>query len=1021
MDIAERLELFITNVYSSSAKKNSGDDYQRTFANEGFRKSDWVLEEITNIMSRYGLAAEDIGFLSIGGADGSEVESVLLNTEINHGVLLEYDTGACDIARVRAEKISDHGKQLYVIQGDATARVAEAYEHLRNNGCSAVCISAQAILHELPKRGKSFEDLERFFGKLFSEFETTILISREPCKPVSIPEEVELKIPGIKGDRLKAFLQMISDTCKIETKELQAQPNEFVLTNSTLAVEALHKLLRSREIHEFQYELGENLTSLDTEEFSQLLVAICGPTNVNIDHLTTNGFENEYIDSGVEMRHSSRSKTYLTIPKTHAKIIAVYIKDKNNGTAIQQTSHQSADIQNWKKASYPEIISPNLFNSRKLLGRGVLCDKIREIVANKKQGKVTPIILTGMGGSGKTALARFYAETYQKFYKGIWLIRSEQEQFIIEDLADLRMVFGLPKNEILKRSHQALRALVDIQSQGGPWLLIYDNANDFKSVSQHLPSIGDIDVLVTSQSTSWPSQYSAIPLTKLDISEGEDLLAMESGRSNHDEFGRNLVIELGGLPLAIIAAGAWLKNTPSTTYQEYLDVLNERIKELPESVYDYEKSVYMAITLAIEKTSIPAQTILNVLAFLSPEHIDPEIFIDVTKVAIEQKYVEDIPHSLIEICKDRSQVEQCFADLYRYSLLEKHTNRWTIHRLVQAVQRDRTGGIFGEWPRTTASILVASYPEESDPQYTKNWAKCEALNPHIDSLSNLENGGPCSPAMERLHNQIGTYYWSQREDRSSVMHGIASIRSKRRRQLNPEDPTYGTSYNNLSTRLANLGKLRCAMHFNLKAMSIAKNNPDVPDLSRGTWLNSYAFRLKQIGDRAEENQKPPYYQEARKRYHESLRIERRVHGWVSRQCAYRLNNLGGLHLSAERPGAAIIMHEIALRMRETLAGKNLDSDVAQSQHNLAIAHLAKSNFKTAKTLLETAFNTYVILFEDRPKHPSLKVTGIRLVIALRQNDQQGKADQLMSEYGKILDAKEVVEIERVLAARWNWI
>ena len=188
MKISDRVEAFVCDYYRDGGDAEFQDEYQQIFADEGFRKANYILDDLKAKQKEYKFRFEDLAYLSIGGADGSEAEAVLQHCEIPHAVVLEIDTPACNRARERGSRLSGN-KTLEVFEGDALGRLDHALEAIRNRGAQGLVVSAQAILHELPSRAPSFDDFNDFFGKLLGSVPLVLLYAREPCQPVGYPFE----------------------------------------------------------------------------------------------------------------------------------------------------------------------------------------------------------------------------------------------------------------------------------------------------------------------------------------------------------------------------------------------------------------------------------------------------------------------------------------------------------------------------------------------------------------------------------------------------------------------------------------------------------------------------------------------------------------------------------------------------------------------------------------------------------------------------------------------------------------
>ena len=108
-----------------------------------------------------------------------------------------------------------------------------------------------------------------------------------------------------------------------------------------------------------------------------------------------------------------------------------------------------------------------------------------------------------------------------------------------------------------------------------PWLLIFDNAPDQASVAAFLPPAGPGRVLITSQNPAWPGQMLEVPM--LDQSVAADFPGQPHGRSG-PAGSPNLADELGGLPLALEQAAAYIFAAAGTLVR-YLSLFRQRRAE----------------------------------------------------------------------------------------------------------------------------------------------------------------------------------------------------------------------------------------------------------------------------------------------------------------------------------------------------------------------------------------------------------------------------------------------------------
>ena len=111
----------------------------------------------------------------------------------------------------------------------------------------------------------------------------------------------------------------------------------------------------------------------------------------------------------------------------------------------------------------------------------------------------------------------------------------------------------------------------------GEWLLIFDNARGQAPVQRFLPPAGNGRVLITSQSAAWP-RGQAVQVPPLGIEVAAVFLVNRTG-DPASQAAAALADELGGLPLALEQAAAYIQAT-GTTLTGYLSVFRDREADL---------------------------------------------------------------------------------------------------------------------------------------------------------------------------------------------------------------------------------------------------------------------------------------------------------------------------------------------------------------------------------------------------------------------------------------------------------
>ena len=170
-----------------------------------------------------------------------------------------------------------------------------------------------------------------------------------------------------------------------------------------------------------------------------------------------------------------------------------------------------------------------------------------------------------------------------------------------------------------------------------------------------------------------------------------ELLGPEAGldrrEPNDAAAAKQISAKLGGLPLALDQAGAYIGETKCGV-GEYLELLNVSLPELLQRRGELDlqhvsvMATYTASLSELAKHNQAAAELLNAAAFLAPDAIPEEIF---TAGASE------FPEALQQAAANRLQWNDAIAAAFKFSLLERNAADKTIsvHRMVQAVAKAR--------------------------------------------------------------------------------------------------------------------------------------------------------------------------------------------------------------------------------------------------------------------------------------------------------------------------------------------
>jgi len=180
-----------------------------------------------------------------------------------------------------------------------------------------------------------------------------------------------------------------------------------------------------------------------------------------------------------------------------------------------------------------------------------------------------------------------------------------------------------------------------------------------------------------------------------------------------------LARELGGLPLALEQAGAYVQAS-GISVARYLALFRMRRPQLLArgEAREYGKTVATTWSLAfteLDRSAPQAVGLLRLLAFCAPEPVPLPLLLQ-PRPGLAAGLADDAAAILRPLLGDELAAGDAVADLRRYSLVTLAGDGLVlVHRLVQAVTADQMpSGLDGQWERTAAALVEAAIPANAD-------------------------------------------------------------------------------------------------------------------------------------------------------------------------------------------------------------------------------------------------------------------------------------------------------------------
>jgi tetratricopeptide (TPR) repeat protein len=395
------------------------------------------------------------------------------------------------------------------------------------------------------------------------------------------------------------------------------------------------------------------------------------------------------------------------------------------------------------------------------LNRSDLIIKIHENLKGTEQ--IQTLALVGVGGSGKTTLARQYACRQNTGI--VWEINAETRETLMasfETLAD-RLCQTAEEKKIFKELQEVknipkkkekiilwVREKLQLHSN---WFLIFDNVEKFTDIQDYFPTEpfmwGRGKIIVTTRDTNIKNnKYSMRTLQIEELSEREKLMLfnkimndrrISSLSADQKEEMRKFLKEIPSFPLDVSLATYYLKSThvSYTQYLEYLKKYNNDFNIIQQNILkevsDYVRTRYSIVTLSLQQiieTHKDFKDLLILISLLDCHNI-PRILLEAYSNSV---VIDNFIYHLKKYCFITHELSP--SSIFTFSM-HLSTQEISLNYLIKTLPLEKSSPQLESIINTLDNYITGAIEQEDFLKMKLLISHCEKLLTHGHLLSNI--------------------------------------------------------------------------------------------------------------------------------------------------------------------------------------------------------------------------------------------------------------------------------------------
>ncbi len=698
-------------------------------------------------------------------------------------------------------------------------------------------------------------------------------------------------------------------------------------------------------------------------------------------------------------------------------------------------------------------------------------------------------VISQYGGVGKTELMIAFADRVERDGQvpgGVfWVTVDGGVRDVIGALA--RLAEKLTRRKMSEDERRNANLVIASLKQGlrerqGRWLLCLDNADDSEvrgllnevcGIAE--PMLQNGFVVVTSrqgQPRTWPGMKMDQKLVLEPLSAEDSMVALwrqsrvvqtrdasddgvlkeieKLATEDQDEHsalkelcGDDGAYSLGGLPLALVQAGAYIARF-ECSFREYQNMfknanrkedLQDIMKNTDELtvIRESQRSIWTTWKISVQRLSVRAYTVLRAMAMLGPAPVREAIVSRILKVSmadesgrVERKFrdviTEELVHGSSLICRDQGEgrgdvykmhrLVQRFilSDMIRGSVMWNYVHSLALVAVHESVKTEleKEGKSFGTLPDVFennyceiaihALALVHDYMLSERSRDIQNVSEIEDIHRYSGMVMRFM--GKAAEEVQVWERLLVILHYQQEDNGSRSCIGRLVNTLFQRNRAKGLNSRIASVYDSLGSALMRTGELNRAASKLEKSLEMRReiHGYSAPHRDIASSLNSLGLVYRQMGELGN----------ALEKHEQSLGIYLAIHGHDKGHLhiASSLNNLGLVHRQMGQLDNALEKHKRSLEMYRTIHGHaKPHPHIASSLNNLGLVYRQIDELEKALEQHEESIEIYQVVHGRDKPHPHIASSLNNLGLVYRQ---MGLLDKALEKHNQSLEMKEAI-------------